>query len=311
MNKLILSTLVAGITAASTAGAATIYEGNGLSYKMNGDWQIQLRQDAGDDQDLNVDFDDLEVKNRIEYDLGNGLSAFGQLDFGFKKDANGTADGSHLEEAYVGLDFGSATVAIGQMDLAGDNFGIEAQYENKLAEDRFEAVRDSGDDVLRVTTELAGVAIVATAELEAKSEASGDGKAFDLFATTQLGAVEVAAAYQRAEEAGSADIDSWGVSASWDAGFATLAADYSTSDTGATDIDQYNLAAIIPVAATTNVAVGMANIEEDGGDDINEWYANITYAFTNQPNVSVFAEIADTDETDTDLGGLVGLRLKF
>lgn len=311
MKKLILSTLVAGIAAANTAGAATIYEGNGLSYKMNGDWQIQLRQDAGDDQDLNVDFDDLEVKNRIEYDLGNGLSAFGQLDFGFKKDANGTADGSHLEEAYVGLDFGSATVAIGQMDLAGDNFGIEAQYENKLAEDRFEAVRDSGDDVLRVTTELAGVAIVATAELEAESEASGDGKAFDLFATTQLGAVDVAAAYQRAEEAGSADIDSWGVSASWDAGFATLAADYSTSDTGATDIDQYNLAAIIPVAATTNVAVGMTNIEEDGGDDINEWYANVTYAFANQPNVSVFAEIADTDEADTDLGGLVGLRLKF
>ncbi len=311
MKKLILSTLVAGIAAANTAGAATIYEGNGLSYKMNGDWQIQLRQDVGDDQDLNVDFDDLEVKNRIEYDLGNGLTAFGQLDFGFKKDANGTADGSHLEEAYVGLDFGSATVAIGQMDLAGDNFGIEAQYENTLAEDRFEAVRDAGDDVLRVTTELAGVSIIATAELEAESEASGDGKAFDLFAATRIGNVDVAAAYQRAEEAGTADIDSWGVSASWDAGFATLAADYSTSDTGATDIDQYNLAAIIPVAATTNVALGMANIEEDGSDDINEWYANVTYAFANQPNVSVFAEIADTDEANTDLGGLVGLRLKF
>lgn len=310
MKKLILSTLVAGVTAAGTAGAATVYEGNGLTYKVNGDWQIQLRQDVGDDQDLNVDFDDLEVKNRIEYDLGNGLTAFGQLDFGFKNDANGTGDGSHLEEAYVGLDFGAATVAIGQMDLAGDNFGIEAQYENTLSEDRFEAVRDNGDDVIRVTTELAGVSVIATAELEAESEASGDGEAFDLFAATRFGAVDVAAAYQSVEEAGS-DIDTWGVSAAWDAGFATLAADYSASDTDAGDIDQYNLVAIVPVAATTKVAVGVANIEEDGTEDKTEWYANVTYAFANQPNVSVFAEIADTDEDNADLGGLVGMRLKF
>lgn len=310
MKKLILSTLIAGVTAAGTAGAATVYEGNGLTYKVNGDWQIQLRQDVGDDQDLNVDFDDLEVKNRIEYDLGNGLTAFGQLDFGFKKDANGAGDGSHLEEAYVGLDFGPAAVAIGQMDLAGDNFGIEAQYENTLSEDRFEAVRDAGDDVIRVTTELAGVSVVATAELEAESEASGDGEAYDIFAATSFGAVDVAAAYQNVEEAGS-DIDTWGVSASWNAGFATLAADYSTSDTDAGDIDQYNLAAIIPVAKTTKVALGMANIEEDGQDDTTEWYANVTYTFENQPNVSLFAEIADTDEDDADLGGLVGMRLKF
>jgi len=311
MNKLILSTLIAGITAASTAGAATIYEGNGLTYKLKGDWQIQLRQDAGDDQDLNVDFDDLEVKNSIEYDLGNGMRAFGQLDFGFKNDANGKSDGSHLEEAYVGLDFGPAAVAIGQMDLAGDNFGIEAQYENKLSEDRFEAVRDSGDDVIRVTTELGGVALVATAELEAESETSGDGEAYDVFAATSFGAVDVALAYQNVEEAGTGDIDTWGASVAWDAGIATLAADYSTSDTDAGDIDQYNLAAIFPVADTTHIAVGMANIEEDGKDDISEWYANVTYAFANQPNVSVFAEIADTDEDNTDLGGLVGMRLKF
>jgi hypothetical protein len=55
----------------------------------------------------------------------------------------------------------------------------------------------------------------------------------------------------------------------------------------------------------------MLNIKPETGDDVTEWYANVTYKFPSQKNVSVFAEIADTDEDDIEIGYLAGMRLKF
>jgi len=197
MKKLILASAITAI-AAGSANAATVYEGNGLKYQVKGDFQIQLRQDIGDDQELDVEFDDLEIKNTITYDLGDDLQAFGQLDFGFKEDAEGINDGSDLEEAYVGLKYGAVSVAIGKMDFASDSFGVDRSYESApgVAEDRFDAQGTNGDD-------------------------------------------------------------------------------------------------------------------ESKADDINYWYANATYAFPAQKNVSIFAEVGDTDEDDVDVGFLSGLRIKF
>ena len=59
----------------------------------------------------------------------------------------------------------------------------------------------------------------------------------------------------------------------------------------------------------------MGNKEEDNADDITEWYANVTYKFPAAKNVSVFAEIAQSDEEqgteDADMGFLAGMRVKF
>ena len=46
---------------AGSASAATIYEKDGFTYKLNGDLQVQLRQDVGADKNAYVDFDDLEL----------------------------------------------------------------------------------------------------------------------------------------------------------------------------------------------------------------------------------------------------------
>jgi hypothetical protein len=114
---------------------------------------------------------------------------------------------------------------------------------------------------------------------------------------------------ENAKEAIGADsYDTWGVSASYDAGFATFAADYSSTDEIA---DLYNIAVSFPVASTTSMAIGMVNEDFDAGDDITEWYANVTYKFPTQKNVSLFAEIADSDEDGADMGYLAGMRVKF
>ncbi|WP_297305794.1 hypothetical protein [Neptuniibacter sp.] len=42
MKKLILASAIAAL-AANSATAATVYENKGLTFKIKGDWQVQLR----------------------------------------------------------------------------------------------------------------------------------------------------------------------------------------------------------------------------------------------------------------------------
>lgn len=309
MKKLILAAAVAAI-ASTSANAATIYEGKGLTYKMKGDWQIQLRDNASETKDTEVEFDDLEIKNSIIYDLNNGMKAFGQIDFGFKKAAEDEIDGSHLEEAYVGLDFGTVKVSMGKQNFASDEFGVEEAYETYTKEDRFDAKSTDGDDVIRVDVNLDNFTFVASTELKAEGEASENGEYFDLFASTKVAGVELAAAYQSDEIA---DEDTWGISASTKIGGVKLAADYSTTDTAAGDLDLYNVAVSFKASETTTIALGLIEEEKTTTVDRSQIYANVTYKFPAQKNVSLFAEIADVDEDgkDLDLDVLAGMRIKF
>ena len=232
-----------------------------------------------------------------------------------KKAAEGSQDASNLEEAYVGLKYGVASFSFGKQDFAGDEFGIEEAYEvETIDEDRFDGVETAGDDTIRVDIELENVYIAASHEMDAADQ---DGEYYDLFVATELAGLELAAAYQQSRAAGAAEsADTWGVSASYDFGFMNLAADYSSTDEDDFETTQYNLAAVFAVAATTDVALGMGNKEEDDADDITEWYANVTYKFPAAKNVSVFAEIAQSDledasGDDADMGFLAGMRVKF
>jgi len=309
MKKLVLAAAVVAASTAGSASAVTIYEGKGLTYKLKGDWQIQLRQDADEDKDLNVDFDDLELKNSVAYDLGNDMTAFGQVDFGFKKAAEDDERGSQLEEAYVGLQFGNTAVAIGKQNYATDEFGVEAAYELELKTDGFEERGTDGDDVIRVDVEMDNFTLIASHELEAEGQKSEGGQSFDLFAATSVAGLELAAAYQSKEATVGADsVDTFGVSAAYKLGSVTLAADYSSTEDVA---DYYNVVAVMKAAKTTKVALGMQNVEPETGEDNSEWYANVTYKFPTQKNVSVFAEISDTDKDGTETAYLTGMRIKF
>ncbi|MFV8569907.1 porin [Marinobacter sp. SBS5] len=312
MKKLLLAVAVSTV-AAGSVNAATVYEKDGFTYKLNGDFQIQLRKKIGDDTNEYVDFDDLELKNYVSYDLGNDMKAFGRLDFDFKDHANGKDVDEPIEEAYVGIQYGVTSFSMGKQNFASDEFGIEEAYESPLDEDQFDAVKTDGDDTFRVDVELDNVYLVASYELEAEDKGGITGEFFDLFASTEIAGLELAAAYQRNTPIGLDEKDTWGLSAGYDFGMFGLAADYSVTDDSNTDLETtlYNIAATIDVTSTTAVALGMQNQEEDNSDDVTAWYANVTYKFPTAKNVSVFAEIADTDEDDTDMGFLAGMRVKF
>lgn len=319
MKKLILAAAIAATTAGA-ANAATIYEGNGLTYKLKGDFQIQLRKKAGDNEKTDIEFDDMELKNSVIYDLGDDMKAFGQLDFSYNDAANendktdaSENESSKLEEAYIGMQFGNVAVSVGQQDFAVDDFGVHNAIESNGDEDQFDATATSGDDVIRMDVSGENYTLIVSTEIEAEGGKSANGEGFDVFAATSVGGVDLAAAFQNYDEdtTVAGDVDVWGVSAGFDAGFAQFGVDFSTADAGSVDTDQYNVVAIIPVAETTKVSLGMTNIDPSNATDVTEWYANVSYKFPSQKNVKLFAEISDTDETDVDMGALAGMQIKF
>lgn len=225
-----------------------------------------------------------------------------------------------LEEAYVGMKYGVASFSFGKQNFASDEFGIEESVELDSDEDQFDRQGTDGDDTLRVDVDLENVYLVASYELEAEDTDSEGDEYFDVFVSTDLADLTLAAAFQQRtlqESDGGDSVDTYGVSASYDFGFMSLAADYSVSDEYEDDGDiepetkQYNIATVLEVASTTDLALGMVNTDPDEGEDITEWYANVTYKFPSAKNVRLFAEIGDTDEDDVDMGYLAGMRVKF
>ncbi len=311
MKKVVLATTIAAATLAGSVQAATLYEGNGLKYDLKGDMQVQLRQKIGTDKDIDLEFDDLELKNRLTYDLGNSMAAFGQLDYSFDKKANDPSadDGGKLEEAYLGLRFDNIDLRFGKQNYSSDEFSVEKAYETVVEDDVFDLNDDAGDDVVRVDAQFDNFFVSVSTDLEAEGNPSSDGnKSTDLFISTAVGDLGLMAAYQNYQDAGSDSVSAWGVGVEYDAGFASFGVDYGSMDDTA---EVYNLVAAFPVAETTKVALGIQNRDEDAGDEVMGWYANVTYKFPQQKGVSMFAEVGDNDADDTDPGFLVGMQVKF
>ncbi|MFO7749693.1 MAG: porin [Desulfobacteraceae bacterium] len=322
MKKIVVGIIMASFVAVvGSSHAATVFKKNNFTYEIKGDWQIQMRQDPGKDQDMDLEYDDLEIKNKVSYDINDALSAFGELDLGFKNAADESNEDDadpHLEEAYLGFKIQDVKLFFGKTDSAGDEFGVAATYETIVADDCFDEFGAvDGDDLIGLSTKVGGMLnVYATYEIEAESEKSDhNGSFFDIYADVELQGVTLGAAYQNLEPYGSNDDTTiWGVQASYDAEFAAFGADYSVTD-DADDSDEtvWNLFVEVPVKPVT-IAMGYVALDYDDGredETVAGWYGNVTYKFPTAKNVSLFAEISDSDETDVDLGYLVGARLKF
>lgn len=315
-SNVVLATLVAALLVAGSgiAQAATIYQKDGLTYKVKGDWQIQLRQDEGNNQKLDVEYDDLELKNSITYDLEDGLTAFGEVDFGFKNSAD-KGSAPHLEEAYVGFGVDKFSILVGKTDSSVDGFGVEGAYEEPLGEDAFNREGFvSGDDLILATADLDVVKVIVSHELKAESEASANGTFTDIRINTEISGFELVAAYQAAEDTAGLSIDTYGVSIAYNYDAFGLAADFSEtdSDDNSNDMKMYNLYASVKANKQTKLGAGYQYVDYDlATEEVTGWYANATYKFPKQKNVSVFAEICDTDAKNVDIGYLAGARIKF
>ncbi len=310
--------MVAGIFSNSADATVELYKKGNLSYKLKGDWQVQLEKDVNTgDPSLDLAYDDLELKNVVTYELNNGMKAFGELHFSFDGIANDEATtGTKLEEAFLGIDFGSGTkIIFGKTGSAGDEFGVEKAYEKVgVAEDGFEDIADKGDDLIKLQTKAGAMTVITSTELEGDDNDTNTKSFFDVFLSTNLGPLEVSAAYmdyQNAQTSSTSDAKVTGFSASYKASNFDLGVDYSKVDfTGGAEKEINNVVAGFKTSSTTNVGIGFNN-EDDGtvAGDVSGWYANITYKFPEAKNVRFFGEIGDNDKDLVKMGYVVGLRI--
>nr|WP_297305804.1 porin [Neptuniibacter sp.] len=241
------------------------------------------------------------------------------MDFGFKDAAEDKQSGDDLEEAYLGLSAHNMSIQIGKMDNAADDFGVEKAIEENLKKDVFHKFGSyAGDDVIRFDASFDSGRIAISHELEADGEDSANNESTEVYVEGNFDVVTLGAAYQTLKSSPDADSeDIWGVSAKFNAGFAKIGVDYGVSDQGSSDDDvaMTNLVATFKASKTTKISVGYQEHDYDAdGKDIEAIYANVTYKFPAQKNVSVFAEVTHIDDdagTDYDLDMLAGMRIKF
>lgn len=319
--KPILACMMFGGAIGTANATVTLFEKDGLKYKLKADWQIQANKDVGSDQDLTLEYDDLELKNIITYDVGNGVTAFGELHFSFNDQADdlNTSDsagdslkrGTKLEEAFIGFDFGKSKIAIGKTNSAGDEFGVEKAYEKVgVPEDGFEEIADKGDDLIRYDGDFGPLSIASSYEIESGSEASGGESHFDLFASTKIGGVKLAAAYMDYQPSPDDDsVNVTGISASFGFGSADFGLDYSAIDDGSSDKTTIsNFVAGFKMGKTGYLGLGVNNVD-DGAEDVSGWYANYTHKLAKAKNVRLLGEIGDNNAEGSDLGFILGVRI--
>ena len=299
MNNTAVMTGLSTLLFATTGSAVTLYDNDyDLELSLKGDLQVQLFQEPGTNQDLEVDYDDLELKFGAKYSLGSGMSAFGELDIDWKNQGDGS-DNDVVDDAYVGIDFGAVSVTIGRMA-----WGSDAMFSEQAIEmDGGTAFAEtSGQDTVQLAFSEKNFDAILSTDLEEE----GDESAVDFYIGTKISSTHIALAYQSyTENAGADPVDTIGVLANIEAGPADIGFDYSSND----DLTAINLSASMPVAKRTKAAVGITQLSYDQTDDQLYWYANVSHKL--HQKVTAFAEVGNSENVDSELGWLSGIRIKF
>lgn len=323
MKKRITCAMVMTAVSAGTASAAvTLVENENFTYELGVDLQIQLLQDSGVDEDLDVNYDDGELKNRFEYKLGNDLVGFGQLDFEVAK-----GEDVSREEAYIGLEKNGFSFFIGSSDYVTDDFGVEQNIDVvDVAGDAF--LLDGSDELLSFAYSTDLYSIGLSHDLEVDDDVGST----DLMLFTEVQGFGLAVALQSATNIGIddssgveilSDADTVGLSVGYNLGMFGIGLAYSSVDIDAAPerIDNFHIVGTLEPWSTTEfnlgfdiVDVGEQNSEVLGVADTDSWYLNVIYKFPEATGFRTFAEIGQTDidgVDDIDAGFLVGMRLVF
>jgi len=331
MRKIICGlVIVAMLVGAGAVQAATIVKTDKLKYDIKFDWQIQLRQKAGEDEKLVGEYDDMEFKNGLKYQLAKGWYAQGQFDIAGDYAANsGNAKGNsyperyiHLEEAWVGFGYDKWRLVYGKRFGAADHFGIQGSKETTVKKD---AIFAWGGSKLTNGFHLQGSKLGGQVNVELSYEmyadgysVSGMGSWYDAYVrwNSPIG-FQLGAMYQNFDKGGDTPgsddaIGIWGIEAGFSRWkFLRIAADYSVADTKGTVA---NLTVVVPVKSV-NLGAGYViqtfDDETSTADDITGWWAHAIWYLPWQKNVRLGVEITDDDREGVDMGYLAFMRLLF
>ncbi|OOF04890.1 hypothetical protein BZG80_06810 [Salinivibrio sp. MA440] len=333
MKKTILAMAVPALLAAGSASASiNLYDAEGVKVDASGAAEVQYIQEIGNNQDGKWRLDDGDFAINTEVAVSDKLSVIGAMAFEFEmNDANSNKDQlkgesrSNVEndELYVGLkgDWGQFTA--GRQYLLMDDAGITKDYElsvNSFGADYEQAAQvgkyiyDNGTFYGAVTYNDKSDGVE---DGSANSPAGDDVRVYEGRLGYRVADIDARVYYQKADNVdrvNNDDKDAYNFEIEY-AGIENvgIAASYgrTSSDIGGvdTDTDYISIAADYTMGKAT-YAIGFDNQDVDGQqDDLNGYYANVTYALHN--NAKVYAEVGDSDGDEQDWGYVAGMEVKF
>lgn len=346
MKKTILAMAVPALLAAGSASASiNLYDAEGVKVDVSGAAEVQYIQKIGNDRDGAWRLDDGDVQFDTEVTVSDKLSAIAAVDFEFESadsvtdvDDNGdeqtrdiTGSNGNVENnvLYVGLkgDWGQFTA--GRQLLLMDDAGITKDYElsvNSFGSDYTHAqqvgkyVYDNGTFYAAATYTDKSDGFEDDSQTAGTEGYNGDGDDIAIYEGRlgyRVADVDARVYYQKADninrdsddsvdtynfEVEYAGIENVGIAAS----VGRKSADLEGTDT---DTDYVSIAADYTMGKTT-YAIGFDNKDvDDQQDDVNGYYANVTYAL--HSNAKVYAEVGDSDGDEQDWGYVAGMEVKF
>ena len=305
MKKMALSIAVSTVVAASGASAATILEQDNFKLDLEGDFQVNFEKDTAKDSKVQMVYDDMEVKFKPTYTFDSGLTAFGDLEISFDKEADADSEAVNmLDDAYVGLGYMGATISLGDMVYASDDFGIGQDFELGVGGAGLGST--SGSDVIKATYSND----MFTAKASYDMEEDDDESSADLYGETTFGDITVAGVFQSYKSDGDADsVASFGVSGSYSTDMFTVGAEFTSTDETDAEAVGWEVAGTYSATDAVTLGAGVGQTIPDEGDSVTGYYANVKYAFASK--AYTFVEIGGDDTDGSELGYAAGLAVKF
>ncbi|HRP22969.1 MAG TPA: porin [Thauera sp.] len=265
-------------------------------------------------------------------DLGNGLKAVFVLEQGFDI-GNGVAspsvsategtnagdrDSVFSRQAYVGVGGAFGTVSLGRQYAPGYFFNYDAVLGALVSP---QSILSNGagmtitpnsaarwNNSLAYTGSFSGLTVrgIYSANTVETSMNPEDDDAYGLSLDYSNGPLKVGAVYQVVQKT-TDDQKEWGLGASYDFGFLTVAGSYQDAEgLGTTNIDGdlWQVGVIVPVGAAGNVHVGYGEVDLDNNRGAESWTVAYTHALSKRTTAYVGYNSTE-NESATKAYGLV------
>lgn len=307
---ILIPCLFSGLVLSTNAYSLVIAAEESFSVYLNGDYEIQLRERTGDTERLGIEYDDLEIHIGAEYEIGESVSVFANLEIDYKSEADNPDSKNTLDEAWlgVGLDQDNKLI-VGKALYATDFFYVGDAVEMDSTH-AFYDNSTSGDDVIRLDFKNPNIEARLSLDLaEGRESEVKDESSVDLFSAFSWDQWRFAGAFQAYKESSEAEQRiAYGVIGSYQFPGIKAELEYSHAESEA----EYFNAALTSselYGPKIKVALGYGEVSPDRLKNIGAWYLTHRYFFNSK--VSAFIELGGNNASGHGFGYLTGMRVKF
>jgi hypothetical protein len=307
-----LAFIAAGVCSASQA--AELYSQDGVEIGLSGELELRYIKTKSEQQNLELDVSEANLALDVLYDMTEDFSIGAHIDY----DSNNDDDSVTRGDIYMSLIIQQAhTLSFGVQPTILDDAGIGEDYAFGFTS----FVNDialSGDQVAKYKYDggemFYGGLAYSSYQNTTDVTRSDDDYVLDGNIGARIEDYELTLFAVNAER-NKLKRSSYVGELRYFIADLSLATTYATTSEEQVvgsdlDIDLFGLAATYWDGGRLEYSAGWANVDNSSNNEkINDYYANVTYIFTNY--VKAFAEVGASDEDNTDFGYTIGINGTF